>query len=809
MRRSLGPVGGPVTVFVLIAVLVAAGLGWVTVAALRVEQAQREAAARAELDHNLRVAVRQLDTRMLSTLTIEDGRPFYHYSSPDPLTGSTAGPTPLLAALFPDWMKLHVQLDPATGWESPQVLSPAACERVADAWPDLPLRNNTADRAAVLETVRDKYPVANTWSFLCARDPPADAGPFAAAMLDPLPPSGAPVALVPPASGPKPPPPDLDSVQVGASSGSFRLLGWELTRRAGQPDDRAASAKKEFANPAPQPPFVQPPIQQQVAQAPGFNAGRANSPDTERQLNDFRNRSGTISRGLQEAKNVGQEFPMYGKGYQQNYGPAGDGKTQAAIGNGPGQPNPAPPGPGGPNPPGSQSTERDKGGRAGPVPVDPAIDRPKEEAGNERAYELLKKLQAEQFRETADGNGNRKPPGGPRLVAPAEDRPLLAQNNTLVINPTGNTAAFNYVGPVGVNIHLGSMRPQWITAADGTETLVLVRAAKLDDKIIYQGVILDWEKLELVLREEVKELLPGARLVPVKDAAEVSPDRAMTALPVQLDPGPQPELPPAGWTTLRMGLVLAWVAALVAFAAVGFSGWSLIDLAERRIRFVSAVTHELRTPLTSLRLYLDLLMSGMIHDEAKRQEYLNTLATESDRLHRLIDNVLDFAKLEKRAKNGSMAPLKVSDLVEQLRSTWTDRVAADGKELVVVSTLPAEAEVCTDATMVHQIVGNLIDNARKYTRDAEDKRIWLWAKPGGAGRVVFEVEDRGAGVEPGERKTIFKPFRRGEHADTRAGGAGLGLALAKQWAEVLGGTLSYRPAEGAPGACFRLELPVK
>jgi signal transduction histidine kinase len=272
-------------------------------------------------------------------------------------------------------------------------------------------------------------------------------------------------------------------------------------------------------------------------------------------------------------------------------------------------------------------------------------------------------------------------------------------------------------------------------------------------------------------------------------------------------------------------LVLAWAAALVACAAVGLTGRSLVDLAERRIRFVSAVTHELRTPLTSLRLYIDLLMSGMIQDETKRQEYLNTLATESDRLHRLIDNVLDFAKLEKRRANGDMKPVKVSDLLDQLRTTWADRLGADGKELVVISTLPPETEVCTDAAMVHQIVGNLIDNARKYTRDADDRRIWLWAKPGGAAlptsesapqvrrvgssKVTFEVEDRGAGVPAGERKSIFKPFRRGAQADAKAGGAGLGLALAKQWAEVLGGTLTYRPAEGAPGACFRLELQVK
>ena len=260
--------------------------------------------------------------------------------------------------------------------------------------------------------------------------------------------------------------------------------------------------------------------------------------------------------------------------------------------------------------------------------------------------------------------------------------------------------------------------------------LVLVRAAKVDDKVVYQGVIVDWPTLSAALTEEIRPLFPQARLVPIKDSSAVYPDRAMTALPVQLDPGPDPELPPAGWTPLRIGLVLAWLAAIIAFAAVGFAGWGLIDLAERRIRFVSAVTHELRTPLTSLRLYLDLLVSGMIQDEQKRQEYLATLAMESDRLHRLIDNVLDYAKLEKRKKNGDIKPVKVAELLDQLRQTWTDRVAHDGKELSVISTLPADRAVNTDAAMIQQIVGNLIDNARKYSRDAADKRIWVWAKPG-------------------------------------------------------------------------------
>lgn len=821
MRRLLGPVGGPIT-FVLVAALAFGGLAWVTVASLRVEEAQREAAARAELGNNLRVALWRLDGRMLPALGVEDSRPFYHYESADPLTGSTAAPTPLLAAPLPDWMKLHVRLDAAAGWESPQVLSPESRERVEEAWPDFPLRNATPDRAEALCEIRGKYPSRPTLDLLAAREQatPTDARPFAAPLVDPLPQQAdaAAQAVPPSSSGPKPPPPpEMRPVVVPGDRGSepIRLFGWELARRedlAGtrprdnrRLNDQLVDAVAPKAKPPAFPPQTPP---------PGGAVGRAGYPLTAEQrqkLAEYRNRARTVQKATDDAKGAGQEFPQYG--FAPSFNKDGKGTLP------PEKVNP-------------QAEELNK-----KVATDEA-KRLREAVARETFSEHLaalalglsrgvwvelerlpgdtrKQLPPEEERRVlvlegawaaARGAAGLKPP---RPVAPAVDRPLPAFNDANATQLQNNSLITNTVQPVGrtVNIHLGSTRPQWITAADGTEMLVLVRAANLDGKTVYQGVVLDWPKLEQVLKEEVKDLFPDARLVPVRDAAGVSPDRAMTALPVQLDLGAGPVPGPVGWTPLRIGLVLAWVAALVAFAAVGLSGWSLIDLAERRIRFVSAVTHELRTPLTSLRLYLDLLMSGMIHDGAKRQEYLNTLAAESDRLHRLIDNVLDFARLEKRAKNGDMKPVKVGELVEQLRGTWADRVAADGKELVVVATLPPETEVVTDAAMVQQIVGNLIDNARKYARDAADRRIWLRAKPGGGGRVAFEVEDRGAGVPPGERKSVFKPFRRGGQADAKAGGAGLGLALAKQWAEVLGGTLTYRPADGTPGACFRLELP--
>src|SRR5438034_11313415 len=109
----------------------------------------------------------------------------------------------------------------------------------------------------------------------------------------------------------------------------------------------------------------------------------------------------------------------------------------------------------------------------------------------------------------------------------------------------------------------------------------------------------------------------------------------MTALPVQLDPGPRTWGVLWVWSPLRVGLLLAWVAAVFALAVVGLGGWSLLDLSERRFRFVSAVTHELRTPLTTLRLYLDMLNSGFVREGSHRGAYLKPLDAESDRLHRL------------------------------------------------------------------------------------------------------------------------------------------------------------------------------
>ena len=358
-----------------------------------------------------------------------------------------------------------------------------------------------------------------------------------------------------------------------------------------------------------------------------------------------------------------------------------------------------------------------------------------------------------------------------------------------------------------VRVQLRPMTPFWMPDHEGVNHLLLMRLVTLNDRDICQGILLDDERLTVLLTNEVVDLFPDARIVPIKDADPSHPDRTMTALPFELDPGPAPPPPEPGWTPLRVGLALAWGAALIALSAVGLGGWSLIDLSERRIRFVSAVTHELRTPLTTLRLYLDMLMNGLVRDEKQREEYIATLHAEAERLNRLVGNVLDFSRLEKQRPKLSRSPLAVADLLGLLQATWQTRCTTADKELIVESSLPADTVLNTDGELLQQVLGNLLDNACKYSRSAADRRLWLRVRSVRK-RVLFEVEDRGPGVLLSERRSIFHAFRRGRDADVTAGGVGLGLALAKRWAHLLGGrlTLAVTPVEG--GACFRMELPL-
>jgi signal transduction histidine kinase len=255
------------------------------------------------------------------------------------------------------------------------------------------------------------------------------------------------------------------------------------------------------------------------------------------------------------------------------------------------------------------------------------------------------------------------------------------------------------------------------------------------------------------------------------------------------------------------GAIYALVAVL---ALVGVAGLLAVyrmvsvtvDFAERRSSFVSAVTHELKTPLTAIRMYAEMLRDGLVPGEAKKEEYYGTITDESERLSRLIDNVLEFSRLERgtREMNVRAGPLEpvVREAVDKLRA----HAAKQGFSLEV-DVAPELPPVRYDRDALLQVLFNLVDNAMKYAGAAPERRVVIEARAEG-GEIVLAVRDFGPGVSGGHLARIFEPFYRGEDEMTRSTkGTGIGLALVRDLSERMGAKVR---GANAPGGGFRVSL---
>ena len=796
---------------VLLAALVVGGLAYVSVTALGVEAAQREAAARADAGNRERFALWRLDGFLLPVLGLENNRPYSHYfalSAPaavalDAADNFTADPgrvpSPLLTADLPPWMTLHFQLDPERGWESPQVIPAGLADRLNAEPFGLFLANCTDDRAKQLAHLRAKFPASDAARALADQErSEPDEPPF----LVPVPQADDPILDKPTPFICPDLPPGWSKPAAGLDVACGRGGLWcdEPARQLVQRD----AAKDEALRQTPLEREKEPAKKaeegtQQKAAPP--SRGAVPETDSSRDAQARKNSTDNVlsSRAGYEPGGKLQGFSQVQNGGGRGAPPAKPTELKAAI----------PPADG--KELGKQTAEWSEYLRNEIVKLKELRESQQQSKGDDRATrgEGKKgddKKPADELKDAeAAGYAKSRQPSD----ALVEQRGRRRVNDYIALAKEGGPLtppAEGKAGPlvVPVAVHIGPVRPRWLTAPDGTPLLLLVRAAKLNEKTVFQGVVLDWPALKRTLLDRIPDLLPRADLTPVPAVADAPPEHSMSALPVQLATGETLELPPCGWTPLRYGLVIAWAAALLAITAVAFGGRAVVAMSERRVRFASAVTHELRTPLTAMQLHLDLLNSGLITDEAKKAEYLATLTAEADRLNRLVENVLDFAKLEKRSARSLAKAVPVADVLAAVRATWADRLASEGFALVVEADTPSDAAVVADPRVVAQVLGNLIDNARKYAKAAADHRVWVRATATGS-RVSLTVEDRGPGIPSGERKSVFHPFTRGtDTADS--GGAGLGLSLARQWAELFGGTLTYHPATPT-GARFVLELP--
>ena len=341
------------------------------------------------------------------------------------------------------------------------------------------------------------------------------------------------------------------------------------------------------------------------------------------------------------------------------------------------------------------------------------------------------------------------------------------------------------------------------------ERLVLVRTVLSGGRGYRQGLVLDGAALGTWLRAQVLQgpELPGLSLVvELSDspgdggpfghrfAEPFDAVRASLTLPTLPGDG-------SAGTVLRLSGLLVVAAGLALLALYRMVAVAM-RFAERRSNFVAAVSHELKTPLTSIRMYGEMLRDGLAPTEAKRVEYARTITAESERLSRLIDNVLEFARTERgerrpELRSGPLAD-EVAGVVEMLRPH-----ARGAGFTLEVEAEPGLAAVRYDRDALSQILVNLVDNAVKYGRSATERVVHVRVASAD-GMVSVSVRDHGPGVPPSELGRVFEPFHRGEDELTRTTqGTGIGLALVRSLSERMGARVSAR---NATGGGFEVEI---
>jgi len=227
-------------------------------------------------------------------------------------------------------------------------------------------------------------------------------------------------------------------------------------------------------------------------------------------------------------------------------------------------------------------------------------------------------------------------------------------------------------------------------------------------------------------------------------------------------------------------------------------------LARQRVNFVNQVSHELKTPLTNIRMYAELLEGQIPEDEDRCRRYLGVILAESQRLSRLIANVLNFPRQQRDSLRLRTQTGSVDQMVNGVLAAF--RPALESKGMRVEFQAGAGQMVNLDPDVVEQILNNLLSNVEKYA--AEGKRVQVKTQQQGK-QTLIAIRDWGPGIPQRERERIFQAFYRvSSRLNEGVSGTGIGLGITRDLARLHGGDLCLLPTE--QGACFQvtLETPV-
>lgn len=230
------------------------------------------------------------------------------------------------------------------------------------------------------------------------------------------------------------------------------------------------------------------------------------------------------------------------------------------------------------------------------------------------------------------------------------------------------------------------------------------------------------------------------------------------------------------------------------------------EISQMKTDFVSNVSHELRTPLSSIKAYIEMLLDGEAQDEKTKREFYETIAGETDRLNRLIENILNISRIESGAVRIIREPLNMTEIARRVMEVVSPQAKA--KNITLVDRIvPLYHQVEADHDMIYQAVLNLAGNAIKYTPSGG--QVTISTSVDERRNVVnCEVSDTGVGISSEDLPHIFDKFYRARGHTKLAKGTGLGLALTKQIVESVHNGKLYVTSEAGKGSTFTIELPI-
>ena len=230
-----------------------------------------------------------------------------------------------------------------------------------------------------------------------------------------------------------------------------------------------------------------------------------------------------------------------------------------------------------------------------------------------------------------------------------------------------------------------------------------------------------------------------------------------------------------------------------------------LHLSKMKSYFMSTVSHEFKSPLTSIRQIAEMLVHGRVPTPERQLKYYTTILQQSERLSHLIDNILDFSKMEEGQKIFHFEKADITPVIKDIVESFQEVMANAGFHisLTISDNLP---DIVYDSEAIEQVMHNLLDNACKYSGDSKNIEVSLLSK---GNKIVISVRDYGTGIRKEDQDKIFSRFyRAGEELTQSVKGSGIGLTIVKQLVEAHHGEITVESSPGK-GSTFTVRLPTE